>query len=462
LFDRKVGSSIFNFNCRDTLNYIFDAISRTDPVALAVSGGSDSTALLLLFAAFSSSFPELRGSAVFTVDHDLRPTSKHEAQQVAQLAIRLGFKHKTLVWKGQKPRSNTQMQARIARYNLLSKACVEHSIKSLLTAHTQDDQAETFLLALSRGSGIYGLASMQKVKNMPNGITLIRPLLDLPKTALVDYLKERGESWIEDPTNSDVRFARSRIRAVSGALESIPLSNRRLARTAQVISRVVEALDTCVENCLHKIVMLRLGDSVMLDCAGLLQEPEEISLRTLALCLKRVGNRTYVPRMSSLERLLKALRTGFVNCTQVKRTLSDVLVILTWGRHVGTRDFAQLWLIPEPGRDGFGRMTLLPGESGVWRGHLTVRTPQDMLGPCVIRTLKFRDACSLRAGAIVNEFALSEKYSFGTTSIPVSEMPVEVLTSTPGVYVDDRLVSVPVLGLCLSHEWDGIIMGSNT
>src|SRR5688572_57275 len=159
-----------------------------DPIALAVSGGSDSTALMVLFADWLQRVGVPAGRhLVLTVDHGLRADSGVEAQQVAAQASRLGFRHATLIWEGEKPSTGVQAAARKARYRLMRDHLAAHGIGTLLTAHTRDDQAETLLMRLARGSGLDGLAGIAPSVDLPPGpggaaaLHVLRPLLGMPK-----------------------------------------------------------------------------------------------------------------------------------------------------------------------------------------------------------------------------------------------------------------------------------------
>src|SRR5262249_22739030 len=154
------------------------------PLILAVSGGPDSTALMVLAARWRGRAKSPRFIAV-TIDHGLRKESKREAKAVEKLATKLGIEHRTLEWTGRKPKTGLQEAARMARYRLLAKAAKEVGAGYVLTAHTLDDQAETVLFRMARGSGISGLAGMYQTWPMPVeegiGTYLLRPLLAIPK-----------------------------------------------------------------------------------------------------------------------------------------------------------------------------------------------------------------------------------------------------------------------------------------
>ncbi|MFN0191883.1 MAG: tRNA lysidine(34) synthetase TilS [Aestuariivirga sp.] len=205
-------------------------------VAVAVSGGSDSVALL-------SAVARLRGSRItaLTVDHGLRPESADEARQVSKWSAAMGVAHVTLVWKGGKPRTGIQAAAREARYRLMTEWCLANGVTRLLTAHTQDDQAETVLMRLARTSSIESLAGIARHGEW-DGVAVFRPLLGVAKSELRQFLAGLGQSWIDDPSNEDERFERVRVRKLMPALAAAGIDPGRLAQLAAECSKLSEAI----------------------------------------------------------------------------------------------------------------------------------------------------------------------------------------------------------------------------
>ncbi|MGL4427227.1 MAG: tRNA lysidine(34) synthetase TilS [Alphaproteobacteria bacterium] len=178
-------------------------------VAVAVSGGSDSLALLVLLKAWAEA--KAKSLVALIVDHRLRLQSSQEALQVLEWVEQLGIQGKILIWEGRKPLGGIQAKAREKRYELLATYCWKHGIRSLFLAHHQDDQLETFLLRQEKQSQPYGLACMSAVSQRL-GIRLVRPLLSFPKGRLLATLKKEGIPWVEDPSNQEMRFSRVRMR----------------------------------------------------------------------------------------------------------------------------------------------------------------------------------------------------------------------------------------------------------
>ena len=261
-------------------------------VALAVSGGSDSSALLVLYARARRLDPGLPPATVLTVDHRLRLEAADEARAVAALAARHGLSHRTLVREGEAPAANLQAEARRARYALLLDAARDLGLEAIVTAHHAEDQAETFLARLARGSGVVGLAAMAPMRRR-DGLLLFRPLLDLPRARLAATLTALGEGWVEDPSNADRRFDRVRVRAAAPMLAELGLTRDRLVATARAMARAAVALDAAVERAIAAGVALPPGGWAELrpEVFGALEA--EIRLRLLSRLVRAVGGATY-------------------------------------------------------------------------------------------------------------------------------------------------------------------------
>jgi len=270
------------------------------PLAVALSGGADSMALLLLAnGAFQVT--------ALTVDHGLREASAAEAVQAAAMCAEHAITHQTLHWTGEKPVGNIQAEAREARYKLMVKWCTENDVAFLATAHHRDDQAETVLLRLARGSGVYGLAGMASTRDL-GGVTLVRPLLTVPKAALCDYLEAQSQVWIEDPSNKSDAFDRVKIRKLLADPPVEGFNSDRLAATAGRLRRSRDALEYYEAKWLGHAVKAKPEGHVYLDPSMLDSEPEEIILRAIASLCRYVSGGNYVPRMEKLQRLVGELR----------------------------------------------------------------------------------------------------------------------------------------------------------
>ena len=289
------------------------------PGAVAVSGGGDSVALMYLLAGWAKN-ARVAPPHVVTVDHGLREDSAADARNVTRWARSAGLKSKALRWKGPHPKADIEAAAREARYRLMGEWARKNRIAALYVAHTRDDQAETFLLRLMRGSGLDGLAAMRALAPYPlaefRELSIVRPLLSLERQDVRSHLEALGHDWLEDAMNDDERFARVRLRKAWPVLEEAGLSKQRLANAATHLARAREALDSVTEAVLLRACR-RFGEGVLVDPIALTSAPREVGLRALAQLLMIVSGQHYRPRFERLERLFDRLATGSVGggCT---------------------------------------------------------------------------------------------------------------------------------------------------
>ena len=197
----------------------FEPFEAEPRLALAVSGGADSTALAVL----ASRWVHDRGGTAlaFVVDHRLRPESTREAGHAARRCRELGLETRVLTRRGAVPATAVEATARGDRYRLLGEACRHAGCLHLLTGHHADDQAETVAMRRGRGSGPLGLAGMSACVERGRW-RLLRPLLTVSKARLVATLASRGLAWIDDPMNRDPRFARARLRRSAAGMPPLP------------------------------------------------------------------------------------------------------------------------------------------------------------------------------------------------------------------------------------------------
>ncbi len=281
---------------------------------LAVSGGPDSVALMRLAALWLEQGGADGGAQIFvaTVDHGLRAESRAEAEAVGRWASALGLPHEILLWQGAKPQSRIQERARAARYALLRAHARSLGADYLLTAHHADDQAETILFRLLRGSGIAGLAGMQS-ETKQAGIMLYRPLLNISKKALVAYCEACAQPYIRDPSNENSAFARTRLRALLPLLEEAGLDAAGWARLGRRARRAEQALAAQAEQAGTKLEKIPVNDGFHIAAASLRHLPAEILLRVIAAEIAALGSGR-PPRLERLESLAQdlyaALRTG--------------------------------------------------------------------------------------------------------------------------------------------------------
>jgi tRNA(Ile)-lysidine synthase len=313
---------------------LFADLSEKKRVLLAVSGGPDSTALLLLAARWRGgrTAPDLVAA---TVDHGLRREAKKEAAAVAKLTKKLGVAHRTLKWSGRKPASGIQEAARAARYDLLLGLARKIGADAVVTAHTRDDQAETVLHRLARGSGLSGLAGIRR-KSERDGVALLRPLLDLPKTRLVATLRAAKIPFAEDPANRDPRYLRTRMRALAPQLAAEGLDAGRLAGVARRLGRADAAIEAAV--CEAKGRLWRgwsNGGPIEFDAAGLFALPAEVGIRLLGGAVRAAGDSGRID-LAKLEALYDELAAAAAANQRTKRSLGGALAALE-GRWVAVR-----------------------------------------------------------------------------------------------------------------------------
>lgn len=272
-------------------------------VAVAVSGGADSMALCLLAKAWADE----RGITLhaLTVDHGLRETAACEAKQVGTWLKEHGISHHILIWQPDASRANLQARARDARYELMADWCKTHGITNLLLAHHLDDQAETFLIRLGRGSGVDGLSAMRTVSQRL-GITLLRPLLSISKSRLVTFLTATGQDWIEDPSNHATQFTRTRMRHLLPQLAEAGISAEELGRTAKRMARAQSFLRQSTEEA-YAATLSNTASGLTLNREAFRALHPEIGLRVLAAALQNISGDIYRPRFDQLESLYDAL-----------------------------------------------------------------------------------------------------------------------------------------------------------
>jgi tRNA(Ile)-lysidine synthase len=282
------------------------------PGAVAVSGGGDSLALMHLLKAWAKE-RRLPAPVVLTVDHGLHRESGATARKVLRWADAAGLRAHLLRWKEPRPTSDVEAAAREARYRLMGEWCRRHGIATLYAGHTLDDQAETFLLRLARGSGLDGLSAMRAVNAYPvadyQELRLVRPLLGFERRALREYLIAIAQSWVEDPMNEEPRFSRVRIRRLMGELQAAGLTAARIADAASHLGRARDALDEATAAVLKRACIAHEG-TVLVEAAALLAAPREVGLRALSRVLMGVSGQVYRPRFERLERLFDTIAAG--------------------------------------------------------------------------------------------------------------------------------------------------------
>lgn len=275
-------------------------------LGVAVSGGSDSTALLHLMSRIAEGTDTNLFAA--TVDHGLRPESAAEAAKVAALCRELEIPHEILKWTGWDGTGNLQDQARRARYRLLRDWAHAQDIPAIALGHTADDQAETVLMRLGRAAGVTGLSAMPVVR-MFDGVALVRPLLFATRSQLRDYLVAQAIDWMEDPSNQNIRFDRIKARQSLGQLAELGISAESLARVAENLGHANTALAQYTQETAQRLTVEQAG-SIRLDCAGFSGLPKELQRRIVIGIVRWIAGGDYPPRQASVDRTISAVSAG--------------------------------------------------------------------------------------------------------------------------------------------------------
>ena len=433
------------------------------PMAVAVSGGADSMALMhIAQRALDLVPPQMETMrqpgrprlVVLTVDHGLRPESADDAAWVVSRAEALGLPCRVLVWSGDKPAQGIQAAARVARYQLMHDALVEEArpydglVRPLLTAHHYEDQAETFLMRLARGSGIDGLSAMQHTaliatRIMPPSaygaqLTVIRPLLDFPKSRLIATLKAAGLDWREDPSNERDDFERVRVRKALGVLADLGITSASISRSASRLSRARAAVMRQAYEAAERHIHWHDGafGSIPLDAINDLSE--EIAIRVLTRLIGAFSGEAPDPRLSEIEALVERI------CATTDRAWPTRAATLG-GCRLDWRPGGILRVWREAGRTALPTLTIHPGTKyAVWDRRFEVTTSSDLGGPLDIRALGAAGWAALK-----------------TEHRPVANLrlPPGAGATLPACWLGDHLIAVPGLPAPKSAEISATFLG---
>lgn len=355
------------------------------PWGLAVSGGPDSMALafcvqrwvkaheepenwpsvqiltqaLRLFMPFQMGAMAATGATAFIVDHGLRSNSAAEAALVRDRLVKLGLRAEILRWEHPPVHSRVHVQAREARYRLLTAACKRHGIGHLLIAHQMEDQAETVLMRLAKGSGVDGLAGIP-FHNEQDGVTIWRPFLYAPRARLAATCSDNGVEYVIDPSNASEAYARGRLRRVMPYLEQEGFSAARLSDLAERAQDAREALDAFRDEVLSEAALFDDFGAARIQLDALRNVPREISLRVLIAAIRSVHADDYAPERASMLRLFEALRG---EDEMPARTLHGCLFSRASSHITIVREFSDISESP----------SIAPGGDLLWDGRWEVR-----------------------------------------------------------------------------------------
>ncbi len=333
-------------------DHLFADLVHEPALLLAVSGGADSTALLYLLACWQKRHKPSPQLHAVTIDHGLRPQSRREAAGVKRIAAKLGVAHRTMRWAGEKPATGLQEKARAERYRLLLAAARKAHARCVITAHTLDDQAETVLFRLARGSGLTGIGAMARVSSagFHTGVVrapvmrgakgspaLVRPLLGVAKARLIATLRAAGIAHVEDPSNDDPRFARVRWRKLAPALAAEGLTAERLVQLARRVRRNETAIEAVVTAAFDRLASRPAASTIEFDARGLREVPAEIVLRLVGRAAGEVGDEGPV-ELGKLESMCESLAEAFDRpAGRFRRTLAGAMVSLQRDRLIVER-----------------------------------------------------------------------------------------------------------------------------
>jgi tRNA(Ile)-lysidine synthase len=286
-----------------SLTGVFDGLTGFSRVAIAVSGGSDSMALLRLVLDWQKQDAGPRDVHALTFDHGLRAESGAESEQVKSWCGSLQVPHETLVWQGVKPSTGVQAKARVARYDAMADWCRAHQVPVLLTGHTADDQAETVVMRQQRTRSDRSLAAIWP-ENEWRGVKLLRPLLAQRRTDLQDYLKQKAQGFLDDPSNEDKRFERVRVRKAlaTGSVDALQVeAEQAQGRVLDLDAKVLAWLTACLD--VDSFAVMRVSR------ASLLAEPAVMQVGILRWMLRVAGDGLY-PEPAPLQSLQAWLQGG--------------------------------------------------------------------------------------------------------------------------------------------------------
>ena len=280
---------------------------KTNKILVAVSGGPDSLALALMCKALQSDNKKKKFHYVH-INHAIRKNSFIESQFVKKI---LKKQHITLKVINNKKRiiNNIQHNARKIRYSLLTNECKKKKIKIILTGHHKDDQIETFLIRLSRGSGVQGLSAMSTSASLSGNVKIFRPLLTQSKKNLIFATKKVFGTYVKDPSNNNKKFLRSNVRKLLPILNKYGIGDDQIIRSINNLKSSSKTLNIYFKEVFKKVVK-QTGKKVSIKKYNFFSLNEELQIRTLGLVIKSLNKLDYPPRSKKLLTALKFLNSS--------------------------------------------------------------------------------------------------------------------------------------------------------
>lgn len=356
-----------NLDSAADLAALFAAVANEPAIGLAVSGGADSLALLLLAQRWAADLPAAPRLHVYSVDHGLRPEAAGEVAMVLGVAKSLGVAATGLRWDGGKPATGVQEAARAARYGLIGAAMAADGVSVLLTAHHRNDQAETVLMRMAHGSGIEGLRGMAGMAEV-EGVRVHRPLLGVDPATLAEIVVAAGLTPAADPSNTDSHYERVRWRQTLPQLAALGLDAGMIAGFAERMGEADAAIAQMADGCFSEIVRLDGFGAARIELSPFIGLSPAISTRVLSRVLKIVGGRQKPRALGQVERLRQAIA-------------EDVLPRSTTvlGCVIRLKDGA-IAVAREPGRSVPPDAALLPHGELVWDERFRIINGSDEAG----------------------------------------------------------------------------------
>lgn len=400
---------------------LFAALKSLPSIAVAVSGGPDSMALLMLLVRWCNIIGKNAPALyVLSVDHGLRSNSATEVDLVAEVCQQYGLKHQAFFWDGKKSKGNISAKSRDARYDLMCSWCQQQAISHLLVAHTLDDQAETVLLRLARGSGVDGLSAMA-LSRLWNSTLIYRPLLGVERSRLRHLLEDVSCPYVTDPSNHNLKYDRVKIRQALEVLEPLGITSQALADTADRLRQAREALDVMAAQAIAETVVIDNAGYCVLSAHDLVTYPYEIKRRVVGRILRAVAGRDYAPTHSSLDSLIEWI----VDQGTSTRTLGGCLFMM---RH------QNIWVMRETGRNDLPEMFIEPGQCVLWDNRMKISLSVESETPLTIKALGVENYARLKPGLESN-----------------LHVPSALGAGLPSFWHDHELIAVPHLNYCIAR-----------
>ncbi len=344
---------------------LFAPAAAEPAIGLAVSGGPDSLALMLLAHRWAATLDRAPKLFVYSLDHGLRPEARDEVAMVLAAAANLGLAARGLAWTGDKPETGLSEAARQARYRLIGQAMRADGATLLLTAHHRADQAETVLMRLAHGSGIEGLRGMTPLSTV-EGVRIFRPLLDVEPTSLSKLVEDAVLAAAQDPSNHDSAYERVRWRKLLPALAEEGLDSAALSRFAARMAEADSALAQMADAAFDELVRLDGFGAASLPGAALKALSPAIGRRVLGRILNIVGGRQKPRALGQIERLYDQITQGGLHRAV---TLLGAVIRLKG---------ETLTISREPGRALPEEQPLAPGSELIWDERFRIANLSDL------------------------------------------------------------------------------------